>query len=113
MVEQSKTQKGVCAYEGGKFQIEDIAIPTPGKGQVLVKVECAPINPSDTYFLRGLYNIFGDAQVNYPLVGGWEGAGTVIASGGGFMAWRLQGKRVSITKCAEKNNSFTIGGCYQ
>lgn len=31
-------------------------IPVPGKGQVLIKVICAPINPSDLYYLAGKYN---------------------------------------------------------
>ena len=77
-------------------------MPVPASGQVLVKIECAPINPSDTYFLAGMYDgdpDDEDPKVKYPLAPGWEGAGTVVASGGGFMAWRLVGKRVSATKC--------------
>lgn len=40
---------------GGGFVVEQIDVPRPGPGQVLVKVECAPINPSDTYFMKGMY----------------------------------------------------------
>ena len=50
------------------------SIPEPRKGQVLIKVECAPLNPSDTYFLAGKYA----GTYAYPLVPGGEGSGTVI-----------------------------------
>lgn len=60
-------------------------IPTPGKGQVLIKVEAAPINPTDTYFMRKMYN----GEYQYPLIPGTEGSGTVIQSGGGFYAWTM------------------------
>ena len=82
-----------------------------------MKIECAPINPSDTYFLAGMYGLLndgeGESKFKFPLAPGWEGAGTVVYNGGGFMGWRLVGKRVSITKCQEPNKMFTIGGCYQ
>jgi NADPH2:quinone reductase len=66
---------------------------------VLVKIECAPINPSDIYFMKGMYAAVQEHPFTQPFVPGWEGAGTVISSGGGFMAWRLVGKRVAVTKC--------------
>jgi len=48
-------QFGLRVHKGGTFKIEEIDVPRPAPGQVLIRVECAPINPSDTYFLRGLY----------------------------------------------------------
>ncbi len=88
-------------------------MPRPASGQVLVKIECAPLNPSDTYFMRGMYKFLAESgKAKFPLAPGWEGAGTVIESGGGFMAWRLVGKRVAVTKCQEPDDQFTIGGCY-
>lgn len=51
-------------------------------------------------------------KIEYPVAPGWEGSGTVIASGGGFMAWRMVGKRVAVTKCSEPDNRLSIGGCY-
>ena len=71
---------------------------------MLVKIECAPLNPSDTYFLKGMYEAIADdlgGGIKFPIVPGWEGAGTVIQSGGGLMAWRLVGKRVAVSKCDE------------
>ncbi len=66
-------------------------IPQPGPGQVLVRIEAAPCNPSDLVFMQGLYGV----TKTLPAVPGWEGAGTVVASGGGVIANWLKGKRVA------------------
>ena len=54
-----------------------------------------------------------ESKFKFPLVAGWEGAGTVVENGGGFFGWRLVGKRVSVTKCQEAHGVFSIGGAYQ
>ncbi len=101
-------QLAITMHADGHWGVERIPVPRPGPGQVLVKVECAPINPSDTYFLAGMYSLFNDdnkpeegqePKIKFPLTPGWEGAGTVVHNGGGFMGWRLVGKRVAVTKC--------------
>jgi NADPH:quinone reductase-like Zn-dependent oxidoreductase len=69
----------------------DRLIVAPRRGQVLVKVEAAPCNPSDVLFLQGKYGV----RKTLPAVPGWEGAGTVVASGGGWLAAWLKGKRVA------------------
>jgi NADPH2:quinone reductase len=48
----------------------------------------------------------------YPVIPGSEGSGTVIASGGGWMAWMLMGKRVGFTRQSEKGGKFSKGGSY-
>jgi NADPH:quinone reductase-like Zn-dependent oxidoreductase len=61
-----------------------------------------------------LYGVDDDMMtVKYPFVPGWEGSGTVVASGGGFMAWRVMGKRVAVSKCEEPDKLMSIGACYQ
>jgi NADPH:quinone reductase-like Zn-dependent oxidoreductase len=65
--------------------------PTPGRGQVLVRVEAAPCNPSDLLLLQGKY---GNLKT-LPTTPGWEGAGVAAASGGGWLAGRLVGRRVA------------------
>ena len=65
--------------------------PRPGPGQVLVRVAAAPCNPSDLVFMQGLYGL----KKPLPTVPGWEGAGSVVASGGGLMGKWLTGKRVA------------------
>lgn len=53
-------------------------IPTPElqKGEFLIRVEAAPINPSDAFFIKGLY-----AQLPLPVIPGWEGSGVVVKLG--------------------------------
>ena len=95
--------KGEVDYAGDLVQI-----PKPRSGQVLIKVEASVINPSDIYMLQGHYG----GTFEYPLVPGGEGSGTVIASGGGLMAWSLVGKRVGFTRVAEAGGKFTKNGSY-
>jgi NADPH:quinone reductase-like Zn-dependent oxidoreductase len=92
-----------------------VPIPKPLTGEVLVKIECAPINPSDTYFMAGMYKLYTDdpAKIKFPLSPGWEGSGVVIQNGGGLMGWRLVGKRVAVCRHREANRVFSYGGCYQ
>ena len=73
------------------------------------------MNPSDVYFLTGIYEsrLKDSVEINLPFTPGWEGAGTVIESGGGWIAWSMIGKRVAISKCEEPNMKMSIGGAYQ
>jgi NADPH:quinone reductase-like Zn-dependent oxidoreductase len=67
------------------------SVPRPGKGEALVRMEAAPVNQSDLLLLQGLYG----ARKSLPTVPGWEGAGTVVAAGGGWLARSLLGRRVA------------------
>jgi len=64
--------------------------------QVLIKVEAAVLNPSDILFMRGKYNL----KTHYPYTPGWEGSGTVVAtgSGSGMLNKFFMGKRVAFMK---------------
>src|SRR4051812_10526360 len=73
--------------------VENLPVPKPGPGQVLVKVAASPINPSDLAFLGGMYGF----KKPLPTVPGFEGSGTVVATGSGTMARFLKGKRVACT----------------
>lgn len=73
------------------LSVETIELPSLQRGDVLIKIAAASINPSDLVFLRNQYGI----KKKLPIVPGLEGSGTVMASGGGFMASRLVGKRVA------------------
>jgi NADPH:quinone reductase-like Zn-dependent oxidoreductase len=75
-------------------------VPRPGAGEVLIRVAAAPINPSDLAFMRGLYAF----KKTLPAVPGLEGSGTVVATGSGVLARRLQGKRVA---CAAPDTGGT------
>jgi len=68
------------AIVGG--QIANLPIPKPKSGEVLVRVEAAPIHHLDF--------ICDPAQIP-----GQEGSGTVVSNGGGIAGWKLVNKRVS------------------
>ncbi|CAD8155077.1 unnamed protein product [Paramecium pentaurelia] len=119
--------KSLYIEDNVSINLKDIPIPQPSNGQVLIKVEYAPVNPFDKEFLNG-YKI-GQKQL-VSTVPGFEGSGTVIASGGGLLGWQLKGNRVAfytehqfgaygqyaiadVNYCAElpKNITFQEGCC--
>jgi len=53
--------------------------PTPGPGEVKVRIMARPINPSDILFIRGEYGILPE----FPAVPGFEGSGVVESCGEG------------------------------
>ncbi len=57
------------------LQYEDLPVPAPRPGEVLVKVEAAGVNFSDVYHRTGLYS------APLPFIPGAEAAGTVHAVG--------------------------------
>lgn len=67
----------------------EIPAPTPEKGQVLIKLRIASVNPSDLHFIKGEYG--QPRRKGAPA--GFEGCGDVVAAGKG--AERLIGKRVA------------------
>ncbi|RWN27512.1 MAG: NADH oxidoreductase [Mesorhizobium sp.] len=69
----------------------NIAVPTPGPTQVLIKVNLASINPSDIAFVKGQY---GQPRAKGQPAG-FEGVGIVVASGDEPYPKGLIGKRVA------------------
>src|SRR5258707_14247075 len=55
--------------------LEDVARPSPKRGEALVKIEAAGVNFIDCYFRTGAY------PAALPLTSGSEGAGTVVEVG--------------------------------
>ena len=104
------TMKAVIYKENGDFdfQASGIPVPKPKYGEVLIRIECAIINPYDIQFLEGKYK--GD--YTYPLVAGSEGSGTVIGNGGGLYGWSLLGKRVAFTKNFDLDGKQTQHGSF-
>src|SRR5271165_4649217 len=66
------------------------ADPTPGHGEVLVRVGASSINFRDLMMLRGMYN----PKQKLPLIPNSDGAGTVAAVGPGVTRFR-EGDRVA------------------
>lgn len=77
---------------GGKLIIESVGLPRPEKGQVLVRMHAAPVNPSDLALLKGGY-----LERNYPFTPGLEGSGEVVQSGRGILPGLRLGTRVACT----------------
>jgi len=76
---------------GGTLYTREVPVPSPGRGEVLVRMSAAPVNPSDlTRLKRGGF----DPETYIP---GLEGSGTVIAAGSGLLPAILKGKRVACT----------------
>lgn len=68
-----------------------IGVPTPTGRQVLVKVSLAAINPSDVMFVKGVY---GQPRAKGQPAG-FEGVGTVVATGDDPLAKWFMGKRIA------------------
>jgi NADPH2:quinone reductase len=103
-----------------ELSLVDVPVPEPGPDDVLVKVEAAPINPSDLALLLGPADLASGrvsgtadrpvvtfdidpnhmpmvaARVGQSLAVGNEGAGTVVAAGSSDAAQALVGKTVGI-----------------
>lgn len=103
-----------------ELSLQQVAVPAPGPNEVLVRVEAAPINPSDLGLLIATADMttatvagtperpvvtarLGDGAVkalktrlDQSLPVGNEGAGTVVAAGASPAAQALLGKTVAI-----------------
>ena len=84
--------KAVRVHEFGgpeMMRIEEIELPAPGRGEVLVRFHAAGVNFIDTYFRAGAYQ-----PRTMPFVPGAEGAGEVAALGKGVKDFK-EGDRVA------------------
>ena len=103
-----------------ELSLATVAVPTPGPDEVVVRVEAAPINPSDLGLLFGPADMTTAkasgtvespivtatipaklmksvaARVNQSLPVGNEGAGVVVATGDSEVAQALAGKTVGV-----------------
>jgi NADPH2:quinone reductase len=70
------------------LRLEEVPVPTPGPGQVLIRVEAAGVNFIDVYQRKGLY------PVQLPFTPGREAAGVVERIGAGVTSCR-PGDRVA------------------
>jgi NADPH:quinone reductase-like Zn-dependent oxidoreductase len=81
------------------LRIRELPAPEPGPGQVRVRMRLSPINPSDLLVVRGVYG----RLPRLPATPGFEGVGVVEASGGGFLGWRVKGRRVAVLNADSGN----------
>src|SRR5471030_1179497 len=82
----SKTMKAAVVREFGQpLQIEEVAVPAPGAGQVLVKIEACGVCHTDLHAAHGDWPI----KPNPPFIPGHEGVGEVVALGEGVTNLKL------------------------
>ncbi len=89
------------------MRLEDVPDPRPERGQVVVRVRAAGVNPVDTYLRSGLYPI----KAPLPYTPGLDAAGTVEAVGDGvsrvragdrvYTGWNLSGAYADLVLCTE------------
>ena len=75
---------------GGGFEIVEREIPTPGAGQVRIKVQACGICHSDVLVTEGMW-----PGIQYPRVPGHEVAGIIDEVGPGVSSWKT-GQRVGV-----------------
>jgi len=81
------------------MSIEELPEPTPGPGQVVVKLAAVGVNPVDTYIRSGQYR----PDMKLPYTPGLDGAGTISAVGP-EVRHRQVGQRVYV--------SWSLSGTY-
>jgi NADPH2:quinone reductase len=99
-----------ASHPGGPevMTLADAPEPTCPSDKVRVRVEAAGVNFIDTYRRSGVY------KVDFPMIPGSEGAGTVIEAGADI-TWAREGDRVSWTSTSASYAEQVILGrddCY-
>ena len=92
--------KAVILTEPGKVAFGEMPKPVVEDHLLLIKVECAVINPSDCLFMGDKF--FRGMIAKFPYTPGWEGAGTIVEVGKDHADKGLVGKRVGFFKCREQ-----------
>lgn len=83
-------------------QVRQVEVPRPRKGEVLIKIDSSPVNPSDNSFLKGMYS----TKKPLPIIPGFEASGMVVATGDDFMSKRLLGKSVACFAPMDGNGTW-------
>jgi D-arabinose 1-dehydrogenase-like Zn-dependent alcohol dehydrogenase len=89
-VEAGTMKVAQISKPGGDFEIVERAIPKPGAGQVLIKVQACGVCHSDSLTKEGYW-----PGIQYPRIPGHEVAGVIDEVGAGVSAWK-KGQRVGV-----------------
>lgn len=84
------------------LRVVDLPDPRPARGEVLIDVRLAPVNPADLLMAQGTYVVRREP----PFVPGATGVGTVVADGGGALGRLLRGRRVVFGVPAGRDGSW-------
>src|SRR3981189_3392062 len=85
--------RAAVLVQPGRIEIEQRPMPTPGPGDVLIRVSSGGVCGADTPYYR--HGRVGSFVVDAPLVLGHEAAGTIVGVGESVNPERI-GERVSI-----------------
>ena len=80
----------ISAFGIDSLELAERPTPSPGPGEVLVKIHAISFNYRDLLMVKGLYN----PKMNLPRIPCSDGAGEVVAVGDGVTAWK-PGDRVA------------------
>jgi alcohol dehydrogenase, propanol-preferring len=81
----------VVPYLGAKLEIQDVPIPEPGPGQVLIRMHTSGLCHTDIHAMNGDWPV----KPTPPFIPGHEGVGTIEARGAGASQHQV-GERVTI-----------------
>lgn len=85
-------------------QLQDVADPTPGQGEVVVRVRAAALNHRDVYITQGQY-----AGLKFPIIPGSDGVGEIAAIGNGVEGWHV-GDAVVINPSLDWGDDPAVSG---
>ena len=85
-------------------QLEDVADPTPGQGEVVVRLQAAALNHRDVYITQGQY-----AGLKFPIIPGSDGVGEIAVIGEGVEGWHV-GDAVVINPSLEWGDDPAVPG---
>lgn len=90
------TMKALVAHAVGEpvdaLHLEERPVPEPGRGQVRIRVQAAPVNPNDLHIMRGRYGFAPEL----PAVLGQESVGVIDSLGDGVDGLAVGQRVVSV-----------------
>ena len=81
-VNTARTMRAFVLTAPGQGDVQEVARPTPGPGEVVVDVERVGVCGTDVEFFTGEMAYLHSGQAHYPMRLGHEWAGTVAAVDG-------------------------------
>ncbi|EFJ44532.1 hypothetical protein VOLCADRAFT_106376 [Volvox carteri f. nagariensis] len=95
-IPETQTAIQLSAFGIDNITVGQLPVPSPGAGEVLVRITARPVNPSDVFSVIGVYP--GYKPKDFPAVPGLEGAGEVAALGPNVSGRLSVGQRVVATQ---------------
>jgi len=87
-----------------RLRLSDTADPRPARGEVILRVHYAALNPADRYLAEGQY----PARPTFPHILGRDGVGTVIDVGDNAANWKVGDRAVLLRSDVGVNRHGTF-----